>query len=144
MQERCRNCKISRSFEDGPLGPESSLTIKQSLEYIESMKKREDELKKKSKNLQEQLLEEERQPYIDDQGDIIVPVSWRDGDDLSDEEYADSVDTSASLKEQLLVEDYKPYYDEEGMLILPSSWKDEDDSEEGEYWRKFNPNKEVF
>lgn len=22
MKERCKNCKISRSFEDGPLGPE--------------------------------------------------------------------------------------------------------------------------
>lgn len=103
------------------------------------MKEREDELKKKPKNLQEQLLEEEGQPYIDDQGDIIVPAGWRDGDDdLSNEEYEDNVSTKVSLKEQLLVEDYKPYYDEEGILVLPSSWKDEDDPEEDEYWRKFN------
>lgn len=37
MNERCKNCKVSRCFEDGALGPESSLTIEQSLEHIKSM-----------------------------------------------------------------------------------------------------------
>lgn len=104
------------------------------------MKKREDELKKKPKNLQEQLLKESNRPYHDARGVLISPASWRETeeDDLTLEEYEDNVDTKVSLKEQLLVEDYKPYYDEEGMLVLPSSWKDEDDPEEDEYWRKFN------
>ena len=88
MNERCENCKISRSFEDGALGLKSSLTTEQLLERIENMNTKKENPKKNFENMQEQLLEEEKQPYVTEQGDIIVPASWRDDDDdLSDEEY---------------------------------------------------------
>lgn len=46
------------------------------------------ELKRGSKPLQEDILQEEDHPYVNSQGDIIVPANWQDGDDdLSDEEY---------------------------------------------------------
>ena len=46
------------------------------------------ELKRSSKPLQENILQEEDPPYVNNQGDIIVPANWRDDDDdLSDEEY---------------------------------------------------------
>ena len=89
MNERCKNCKISRSFEDGALGPKSSLTTEQSLERIKSIEANKKKNPKRNlENMQEQLLEEEKQPYVTEQGGIIVPASWRDDDDaLSDEEY---------------------------------------------------------
>lgn len=76
MKERCKNCKISRSFEDGAPGPESSLAVEQSLEYIQKLP-----------------LEDKKQLYVNEWGEIIVPASWRDdGDDLSDEEYYREID----------------------------------------------------
>ena len=88
MKEKCKNCKISRSFEDGPLGPESFLTNKQSQEYIENMNEKED-LKRKPKNLHEQMLKESNKPYHDARGVLILPASWRENeeDDLTLEEY---------------------------------------------------------
>lgn len=49
----------------------------------------EKELKDKScKKSEYQNLNEDRKPYIDSKGDIILPSSWRDDeDDLSEEEY---------------------------------------------------------
>ncbi len=88
MKERCKNCKISRSFEDGPLGPKSPLTSKQSQEYIENMNEK-DDLKRKPKNLHEQMLKESNKPYHDARGVLILPASWRENeeDDLTLEEY---------------------------------------------------------
>lgn len=57
MKERCKNCKLSRSFEDGPLGPEG---LK--------------ELHPPADDIQREL-KESNQPYHDIKGTLILPSS---------------------------------------------------------------------
>lgn len=85
MNERCKNCKISRSFEDGALGPKSSLTIEQSLECIENMNTKKDA--EVQIPLREQALVENCKPYYNAEGMLILPLSWKDEDDQEEDEY---------------------------------------------------------
>lgn len=88
MQETCKNCKISRSFEDGPLGPESSLTNKQSQEYIENMNNNNNNITDAVQtSLKEQTLVENHKPYYNAEGLLILPLSWKDEDDPEEDEY---------------------------------------------------------
>lgn len=85
MNERCKNCKVSRCFEDGALGPESSLTTEQSLERIENMNAKKDV--DVQMPLREQALVENCKPYYNAEGMLILPLSWKDEDDQEEDNY---------------------------------------------------------
>lgn len=71
MKERCKNCKVSRSFEDGPLGPEG----------LKELHPPADDIQRK--------LKESGQPYHDIKGILILPASCGETaeDDLTIEIY---------------------------------------------------------
>lgn len=43
-------------------------------------------MKNSNKINNDMILNEEKQPYIDKNGDLVLPISWKDDDDDIDEE----------------------------------------------------------